>query len=517
MTRTRTRSIRTLLVASSLALTVTLSGCVSFFLPPQQPNSTSTPTKEKVSPELQPFYTQVLTWTKCEDTFQCATASAPLDWSDPSRDSIDLALIRASASSKPMGTIFVNPGGPGGSGYDFIRDSLDYAVGTKLSSNYDIVGFDPRGVNNSSAVSCYDDPAEMDAFLFDIQPDAGPVGSDSWLDSAEKINEEFGKACLDHTGELLGYVDTVSAARDLDLLRAIVGDPKLNYLGYSYGTFLGATYADLYPENTGRLVLDGAIDPSTTDFEVTETQAVGFEKALRAYIADCQTGNDCPFTRTVDDGMAKVSALLDRLDASPLRASDGRLLGSSAMFTAIILPLYSQSNWPYLTDVFFDAFAGQADYPFQIADAYYGRNDDGTYADNSTEAFIAINCLDYMSTSTRETLDEEAALLAKAAPVFGPQMSYGGTSCDSWPFQATRVREPIAAKGSAPILVIGTTGDPATPYKWAQSLASQLENGHLITFNGEGHTAYNKSNSCVDDAVEIFFLKGKVPGSDPDC
>ncbi len=517
MTRTKTRTLRTVLIASSLVLAVTLSGCVSMFFPQRSPSSTSTPTGESVSAELAPFYSQVLTWKKCEDTFQCATAKAPMDWKNPSNDEIEIALIRATSSKKPMGSILVNPGGPGGSGFDFVRDSLDYAVDSNLSSNYDIVGFDPRGVNKSSAVSCYDKPSEMDAFLFDIPADAGPMGSDSWLDAGEAASKKFGEACLEHTGKLLGFVDTVSAARDLDLLRAVLGDKKLNYLGYSYGTFLGATYADLYPKNTGRLVLDGAIDPSTTDYEVTETQAVGFENALRTYIADCQTGATCPFTGTVDASMTKVHDLLERLDASPLRASDGRLLGSSAMFTAMIFPLYSQSNWPYLTDVFADVFAGEADYAFQIADAYYGRSANGTYADNSTEAFVAINCLDYMSTSTRETLDAEAAALAAAAPVFGPQMSYGGTSCDTWPFEATRVREPIAAKGSAPILVVGTTGDPATPYKWAQNLASQLENGHLVTYNGEGHTAYNKSNSCVDNAVDDFFLKGTVPTEDPNC
>lgn len=499
---------------------VALSGCVSpFSVPGSGPESgtTSSPTNERVSEELQPFYWQVLEWKKCESTFQCATVKAPLDWNDPSRSSIELALIRATASKKPMGSLLINPGGPGGSGYNFVRDSLDYAVDAKLSANYDIVGFDPRGVNKSSAVSCYGDPSEMDAFLFDITEDVGPVGSNSWLDAGEETNKEFGEACLKHTGELLGYVDTVSAARDLDLLRAVLGDEKLNYLGYSYGTFLGATYAELYPEKTGRIVLDGALDPSTTDFDVTKTQAVGFEKSLRAYIADCMTSSNCLFAGTVDQSMKKISALLDRLDASPLRADDGRLLGSSAMFTAIILPLYSQSTWPILTDVFTEVFSGESELAFNIADAYYGRNFDGTYEDNSTEAFVAINCLDYMSSSTRASLEAEAAELAAAAPVFGPQMSYGGTSCDQWPFTSTRVREPIAAKGAAPILVLGTTGDPATPYKWAESLASQLESGQLVTRNGEGHTAYNKSNSCVDNVVDDYFLKGTVPTSDPNC
>ena len=309
----------------------------------------------------------------------------------------------------------------------------------------------------------------------------------------------------------------MSAARDLDLLRAVLGDEKLNYLGYSYGTLLGATFAELYPKKTGRLVLDGAVDPATTDFEVTATQAQGFESALRAYLADCMTGTECPFRGSVDESMTEIRAMFEGLDVSPLRASDGRLLGSGAMFNALILPLYSQSTWSYLTELFVEVFSGEADLAFQLADSYYGRNTDGTFLDNSTEAFIAINCLDYKPTSTRQTLHDEAAELARLAPVLGPQMSYGGTSCADWPFPSTRERVPIAASGSAPIVVVGTTNDPATPYEWAQALAGQLENGYLVTYEGEGHTAYNKSNSCVNDAVDNYFIDGKVPETDPMC
>lgn len=518
MTRSRTRALRTMMVSVAVVFTVSLSGCVSPFPFPgaAQPAKTSTPTGEDVAPALQPYYSQVVKWTKCERKFECATVKAPMDWSDPARSEIELALIRAKAPGKSMGSLLVNPGGPGGSGYDFIRDSLEYGVGAKLIANYDIVGFDPRGVNKSSAVKCYD-AKEMDSYLFDIQPDVGPVGSDAWLDEVDKSNKKFGEACLKNTGELLGYVDTISAARDLDLMRAVLGDKKLNYLGYSYGTFLGATYASLYPEKTGHLVLDGALDPSTTDFDVTKTQAVGFEKALRAYLADCITGSKCPFKGTVDEAMTKIGKFMDQLDASPLRASDSRLLSSTVMFYAIILPLYNEDNWSILDDVFSDSFAGDPDFAYKIADYYFARNPDGTYSDNSFEAFVAINCLDYMSTSTRGTLEAESKELQAAAPLFGKEMSWGGTSCDTWPFRSTRVREPIAAKGSAPILVVGTTGDPATPYQWAKNLASQLENGHLITYNGEGHTAYNGNSACVNNAVEDFFLKDIVPVKDPRC
>ncbi|MET4782682.1 alpha/beta hydrolase [Glaciihabitans sp. UYNi722] len=512
---TRRRTTRIAIVAAALAIILPLSGCVSSF-PPKASSTTSTPTKEKVAADLEPFYSQVLKWKSCEKgEFQCATATAPMDWKNPATSSIKLALIRKTTSGTAKGSLLVNPGGPGGSGYDFVKDSLSYAVDSKLQQNYDIVGFDPRGVNRSSAVKCYKDPASMDSYLFDISPN--PFGSDAWIADQEASNAKFGQDCLKYTGKLLGFVDTVSAARDLDLLRAVLGDKKLNYLGYSYGTLLGATYADLYPKKTGKLVLDGALDPSTTSFDVSGTQAKGFESALRAYIADCKTGKKCPFTGSVDAAMNTVASLLDSLNKSPIRATDGRELGSSAMTNAIILPLYSKSNWPYLTDLFTSVMKGDADYAFQLADSYYGRNAKGTYNDNSTEAFIAINCLDYETPATSDaSLQADAAKLKQLAPVLGPQLSYD-TSCAQWPFKSTRNRTTIAADGSAPIVVVGTTNDPATPYVWAESLSKQLQNGHLVTFHGEGHTAYNKSNSCVNNAVDNFFIDGKVPGKDPDC
>lgn len=495
----------------ALSVAVSLSGCVASAT---LGKARSTPTGEKVDTALAPFYAQVLQWTPCHEAFQCATARAPLDWANPAKKSIDLALIRSSTSGTRLGSLLVNPGGPGGSGYDFVQNSLDYAVSDKLREHYDIVGFDPRGVNKSSAVKCY--PAkEMDTFLFGLPTQ--PEDSDAYISELSASSGEFGKACAANTGDLLGFVDTVSAARDLDLLRATLGDTKLNYLGFSYGTFLGATYAGLYPKNTGRLVLDGAVDPAISDFEVTKTQAMGFESALRAYLTDCMSGKDCPFPGTVDDSMAGIARLLSELDTSPLRAADGRQLGRATMFTAIVYPLYSKDNWPYLTKLFTSVLAGKADTAFTLADNYYSRSDKGVYSDNSTEAFVAINCLDYTTDASIALMREQAVELARSAPVFGPAMDFGQTGCANWPYKSTRERAPIAASGSGPIIVVGTTNDPATPYVWAQNLAKELENGHLVTYRGEGHTAYNKSNACVNNAVDNYFISGTVPTSDPKC
>lgn len=509
------RSVQRGAAAISMAavLVLGLTGCMSWFLPPQ-PSTTSTPTGEQVDDDLQPYYSQVLVWRACGDGMQCTVAEAPLDWDEPSGERIELALVRHPATGGKLGSLLINPGGPGGSGYDFVLDSVDYATSQRLQERYDIVGFDPRGVGRSSAVSCYDDPAYLDAFNYDIVP--GEVGTPEWIAALSALNADFGEQCLEHTGPLLGNVDTISAARDLDLLRAVLGDEKLNFLGYSYGTYLGATYADLYPNKSGRLVLDGALDPATSDEEVTMTQAVGFENALTAYLEDCITREGCPF-RSVDRGRDQIASLFASLQSSPLPSEDGRQLGVSAMFAATILPLYNQGNWPYLDMLFDEVARGGTETAFLLADSYNERNPDGTYATNSTEAFRAINCLDYPGGADPVAMQAEAERLAAAAPVFGPWMSYGGLTCQDWPFPPTRERGEITAPGSPDILVIGTSNDPATPYEWAVALADQLENGHLISYEGEGHTAYNKSNSCVDDAVDGFFIDGTVPETDPRC
>jgi pimeloyl-ACP methyl ester carboxylesterase len=511
------RPLRVGLLAAVVGVALVLSGCSSIFLPPKVK---STPTGETVSAALAPYYHQVLTWKSCGDGMQCTTAKAPLDWSALGGKSISLALIRHQATNgHPLGSLLVNPGGPGGSGYDFVKDSLTYAVDKTLEANYDIVGFDPRGVNHSSAVKCYTDPASLDKYIYSIP--AGAIGSDAWISEVEQENKAFGAECAKYTGALLGHVDTVSAAKDLDLLRAALGDKKLNYLGYSYGTLLGQTYANLYPKNTGRLVLDGVVDPTVTPFELDADQAQGFELDLRAFLAECPKLKNCPFTGTIAQSEASISGVLTKLQAHPISNGDGRELGAETMFTAIIYPLYNTDNWPYLVDLFNDVGNGSAKVAFELADAYNDRNSNGTYSDNETEAFTAINCLDYPSDPNVATMRAQAAQMIKLAPVFGALMSYGGTSCYDWPYKSTRTAGALTAKGSAPILVVGTTGDPATPYAMAQHVATLLENGHLITYHGNGHTAYNKNTTaadqCVNTAVDNFFVHGTVPATDPEC
>lgn len=498
------------------ALALALTGCVPFGALPDAPAHTSSPAPvpSGLDPALARFYTQRLAWTSCADGMYCAKATAPLDWSHPGAGSIELALIRHPATGTSRGSLLVNPGGPGASGFDFVRDSLDYAVDSTLTKHYDIVGFDPRGVGRSSAVRCYD-AAGMTHYLYDIVP--GARGSDTWIAGSEAKATAFGAACQEKTGALLAHVDTVSAARDLDLMRAVLGDARLDYLGYSYGTLLGATYAELYPSRVGRMVLDGALDPSIGQDEVTRVQAEGFEGSLRDYVAACEKGKDCPLSGSVDDGMRRIASLLASVDRSPLKDEDGRMLGADALFTAIIYPLYDPTLWPTLTTMLADVIAGDPSSAFALADQYNDRRPDGTYSSNVTEAFVAVNCLDYTYDADPATMRRQERSLEQSAPTLGEYMAFGAIGCAEWPVKGTGSAGPIHAQGSGPILVVGTTHDPATPYVWAKSLASQLADGHLVTYHGEGHTAYNKSNSCVNDTVDDYFVKGTVPRTDPDC
>nr|WP_221447039.1 alpha/beta hydrolase [Microbacterium thalassium] len=498
-----------------VAASLSLSGCLYALIPEETPRSTAsaTPDASGVAADLLPFYTQTLSWSDCGAGMECTTVTAPLDWDDASAGEIDLAVVRSRAEDgEPLGSLLTNPGGPGASGVDYVRNSLTYVVTPELRASYDIIGFDPRGVGSSTAVRCFD-AADMDAYLFDI-PDAAR-DTDAWTAELEDRNAALAEACEANSGGILPYISTVQAARDMDLLRAVLGDDKLNFLGYSYGTYLGATYAELYPERVGRLVLDGALDPSVRSAEVGATQMVGFEQALRAFMADCLlAGSECPFRGTVDDAMADLGALLASVERDPIPSADGRMLGADSLLTGIIAALYSQDSWPFLSQALADVLQGDPSLAFTLADFYYNR-EGGVYLDNSTEAFFAYNCVDYPPDTDEEMAAAEARVAAEA-PTIAPY--WGGPDlCDTWPAPATGVREPLTARGADPIVVIGTTGDPATPYAWSVALADQLASGVLITRVGEGHTGFNKGNSCVDGAVEAYFLDGVVPDDGLTC
>ena len=456
------------------------------------------------------YYTQTIEWSEC-DGFECATVQAPLDWDDAESGSIEVALKKLPATSEnPQGSLLVNPGGPGSSGISFVEQAGMF--GFRLRAAFDVVGFDPRGVGESTPVTCLDDEAK-DEFL---SKDFGYT--DEGIAERMAAVRELGKACDENTGELLGEVDTQSAARDMDMLRAALGDEELNYLGFSYGTQLGATYAGLFPGNAGRLVLDGAVDVTLGSDEAATEQAVGFENALRAYVSDCLAGAECPLGGSVDSALQQIGSMVDNAAAHPVPTTSGRVVTKTLAFYGIATPLYNEANWAYLTTALQEIFwEGKGDTLLQLADSYNGRNPDGSFNSNSAEAFRAINCADGRAVEDLDTMKQQAAEILEKAPTLGESFGYSGVECADWPYPPAEQEFDIHAKGAAPIMVIGTTNDPATPYQGAKALAKTLDSGFLVTYEGEGHTAYGRSNECISTAVEDFLVDGETPDGALTC
>ena len=462
------------------------------------------------------LFNQKPNWSLCEGgVFQCATVKAPVDWNKPDGKTFDLALIRK-VTNKAIGSLVLNPGGPGGSGYDFLANNWADIGTAELRSAYTFVSFDPRGVSRSSKVTCLNSK-DTDHLLYDSND--AKWGSAKDLKIQRQELKKFVDACSKNTGELLGNVDTVSAAKDLEIIRTALGESKLNYLGFSYGTFLGTTYASLFPEKVGRFVLDGAIDPRVPDEQQSINQLAGFNLALDNYLKDCVDNNtDCPFQGSYYSAKAEVRQFLLDMEDKNLPTSMKRKLTISSATTGLIMALYSDTYWQYLSQAFTEAKSGDGTTFLRLADFYNDRQDDGSYKGNSLEANIAVNCLDSRSSSKPEDMAKQNAKLLAASPILGRYWQNGAITCEQWPYPVATRPESYAAKGAPTILVVGTTGDPATPYEQSVALAHEvLKDGFLITFKGEGHTAYGRSNDCVSSAVDGFLISGKIPSKEPVC
>ena len=509
--------LRAALTAAVLA--TTLAGCGLFnddepavpepSLSPS-PVESAEPSEEAADPGLTPFYEQELDWKDCGSN-ECTKLEVPLDYDDPAGQKIELSVLRVPAKNakQRVGSLVVNPGGPGGSGVDYASNARTY-FGSELLQAFDIVGFDPRGVGRSTPVDCLTDE-QLDTFVAaDPDPDTAAERTRS-----DKLLAEFGKGCVDKSGALAEHMSTVEAARDIDVLRAALGDGKLSYFGASYGTFLGATYADLFPDHVGRMVLDGALDPSVTSLRLNLVQAKGFETALRAYVGACVDRGGCFLGGSVQAGTQRIRALLDQIERRPLSAN-GRTLHEGNAVLGIWAPLYNQNFWPTLDVALRSAFGGDGSILLSLSDSYVSRGADG-YSNNSLEALYAVNCLDHDEAIPSGDVGQYVQRFEKVSPTFGSIFAYSLSSCAEWPIHTGRVPEPIAAPGAPPILVIGTTRDPATPLEWAESLADQLDSGVLVRRDGDGHTGYLAGNKCVDGTVESYLVSGKVPDGTVDC
>lgn len=471
---------------------------------------TSTPTMEEVPAALEPYYHQVLEWRPCGlSGAECSLARAPLDWDNPGDGrEIELALTRYRANGERYGSLLTNPGGPGGSGVEFVRDSPDFVVSNSVREHLDLVGWDPRGVGSSTAVNCGTD-RELDEYFFGepVHELNTPEGD------AERVaaTQAFVQRCAELSGELLAHIDTVSTTRDLDMLRAALGDRKLRYLGYSYGSDIGAWYAELFPDTVGSMVLDGATDSSIGLFETGLAQLRGFTQALESYLADCVQAPECFYSGTVPDGIAMLQDIFDRLDEAPLRTDDGRAVDSTFLYTAIQTALYDEETWPYITAAVNEVQLGQVETATLLTDFAFSRDENGTYSDNSRVAFIAIMCVDYPVTRDPDEIARQNELVRAASP-FRVQLSeLGDVECQNWPYPARDRPAVLTGSGAAPILIVATTGDPATPYEWGVALADQLESAVLLTYEGEGHVAYDEGDPCVTTAVDEYLLRGTVP------
>lgn len=456
-------------------------------------------------PALQRFYGQQPAWESCRKSFHCATVTVPLDYREPGGETIEIALLKVPATGERRGSMVVNPGGPGAPGTDYAAAARQ-VFGEALRRHFDIVGFDPRGVGASSPVDCLTDEELTTYIAADPDPDT-PAEERRYVELAD----EMGTGCLERSGELAAHVSTIEAARDMDVIRSALGETTLTYFGASYGTRLGATYAELFPGSVGRFVLDGAVDPSLGTREVNLQQAEGFETALRAYVANCVESTDgCFLGSSVDEGLGTVQDLMDRIDADPLPAGDGRELTEGDAFLGLALPLYSRDYWVILSAALKQALDGDGATLMELSDLYNDRTGDG-YRTNSAEAIYAINCLDDPWAITADQVEAEVPAYTQASPTFGRVFAWMNTSCGGIKVTSSEPELEIRGEGAAPILVVGTTRDPATPLVWAEAMAEQLESAVLVTRDGDGHTGYRSGNECVDGAVEDYLLDGTVP------
>jgi pimeloyl-ACP methyl ester carboxylesterase len=445
-----------------------------------------------------------LSWLPCAG-FECARLAVPIDYTNAARGDFSLALIRQPARNQAarIGALVVNPGGPGGSGVDFLR-AWAFAVPASIRDRFDLVSFDPRGVGQSSPIDCQVNIQDVLAL------DADPVTDSEWQVVLDETRE-FTELCEQAAGDSIDFYGTQNVARDMDRMRQAMGEDKLNYLGYSYGTSIGQVYADLFPQNVRAMVLDGALDNSLDADQRNLEQILAFEAALGRFMQNCRESACFDI-----DPEEAIRTLIDRAEASPIPApSSDRPLREGEVLWGLISSLYARSQWAGLANAIEDALAGDGSRMLRLVDNLWSRNPDGTY-DNFFEANIAVNCLDQTVDRDPEHHRRLSAEFAEQAPILG---SWGGTlnlSCALWDGEPDPLTAPRAA-GAPPILVIGNTGDAATPLKWAAALSEQLESGVLITNDAEGHTAYLQGSSCIANAVNAYLLDLTVPPEDTRC
>ncbi|MGH9243011.1 MAG: alpha/beta hydrolase [Acidimicrobiales bacterium] len=438
-----------------------------------------------------------LEFAGCGSGVECATLEVPLDYEEPDGERMHLSLVRipAGGPDSRIGALLINPGGPGGSGVDFARS---FRFADDIHDRFDVIGFDPRGVGESGGLTCGGELVD-DFFGLDSDPDT-PDEQTQLEAAAEAIASDCG---TDH-GDLLAHVGTDDVVRDMDTIRRALGEDQISYFGFSYGTLLGVRYAELFPEGGRAIVLDGVVDPSHDFREWLTAQTRGFERAIAAVFAACEQDPSCP-----DGGAAAAyDQILARVEADPLPVDGSTRLGPGDLATAAIYATYDPGAWSSLFAGLADGLDGDGSGLFSLAESYRAFGGFTSYA--------AVVCVDSDHPTGAAEARQFAVELEAISPRFGPAIANELLPCAFWPVPPVGDPQPVTADGAPPVLVIGNTGDAATPFEQAQRVADTLAAGVLLTYEGEGHTSYG-SSPCVDDAVAAYLVDLSLPAEDTVC
>jgi pimeloyl-ACP methyl ester carboxylesterase len=445
-------------------------------------------------------------WTPC-GSLQCGSVTVPLDYGHPEGPALQIAVARhpAEVPSERIGSLVINPGGPGASGIDDLPNELSVLT-SGLLDRFDVVSFDPRGVERSSPVTCTTGGGSGTP-----GPRIDPVPTTLAAQKALLLNdEEFARQCEKGSGSILPYLGTVETARDLDRIRAALGDAQLTFIGHSYGTLLGATYAEHFPTHVRALVLDGAIDPALSTVNYATDQAMSFESELQSFFAWCAADASCPW-HPVGDPTTALLELIQHSRNQSLTVTGGGTAGPGELYDALLAGLESRSSWPSLADALATAESGNGSAVASMTNHYESGG-----STNGADAEQAIDCVDHPVDRDPSSYPALAVQIGRSAPVFGPLLAWGLLGCANWPVPPSRTPAPTSDPGAPPILVVGTTGDPVTPYSWAANLAKELTGGVLLTWQGQSHVAYFYS-PCVRAVAQAYLVAGTLPAPGTTC
>jgi pimeloyl-ACP methyl ester carboxylesterase len=433
-------------------------------------------------------------WVACGSA-DCAELEVPVDYADPAGDTLTLSISRVPARGDRIGALFVNPGGPGGTAADFAV-TMGFLLPDEILERFDIVGVDPRGLG-ASRIDCGGDMTELYGVDYSI---------DSPEDTAEllAVSQEYIDGCEAAAGDLLPHLGTENVARDIDAVRAAMGDEQLNYLGFSYGSAIGQVLAELFPDRVRAMIIDGIVDLGPDGIAGAVSQAAGFEVALQAYADDCDADSSCPVG---PDAVAAIEELQAAVEEEPIPAQP-RDLGPGELSTGLALPLYSEDLWPDLSDAVADALDGDGTAMVSLTDQYIGVAD--------FDVYFAVNCLDFEWPETPDELLAEGARAADESPHFAEPIVNDYVRCAMWPVAEVPLT-PVTAPDAPPILVVSTTNDPATPYEAGVRAAERLESGVLLTYEGDGHTVVGNGVPCVDDIATDYLIDLDIPDDGTTC